>query len=102
MDASIDIGRFLFFLLFVAFARVFVVGGCLTDDFEDDKVDNGESKGADDKADAGIENGFLRLFYFGGFTIGGDVINAADDDEHYGCKTKHRNDGVEDVGDVLF
>ena len=65
----------------------------------DGPVDDGESEGADDEADEGVENGFLGFLDFAGVAGRGNIVDSAHDDENDSNKAGDGDDGVEDVGD---
>ena len=48
------------------------------------EVDDGKGEGAYYETDTGVEDSFFSFFYFGGFTVGGNVIDATDDNEGHG------------------
>ena len=68
----------------------------------DSELGDSEGESGDGEADAGVEDGILGFFGFGGIAGGSHVLDAADDDEYDGDNTEDANDSTDDIADDVF
>ena len=66
----------------------------LFENVSDDKVDDSKGKGANDKANDSIDDGFFGFVDFAGVAGGSHIIDAANYDKDYGYDTEDTNDDI--------